>query len=49
MKLIEVNTMLRKKYNYTIIFMKYGNFYRCFFNAALVINYNFGYKITNNI
>ena len=48
MKLIDINKVLRDEYKNTIIFMKYGNFYRCFYNDALVMNYIFDYKLNDN-
>lgn len=45
MKLVEVNNELRNNYKNTVIIMKYGNFYRCFYNNALIMNYIFNYKI----
>jgi len=44
MKLIDINRKLSDDYKDTIIFMKYGNFYRCFYNNALVMNYIFDYN-----
>ena len=29
-----------------IVFVKYGNFYRCFNNDAVIINYLFNYKLS---
>jgi len=48
MKLIDINKKLSDDYKDTIIFMKFGNFYRCFYNNALVINYIFDYKLNDN-
>lgn len=48
MKLVDVNNRLRDKYRNTIIFMKYGNFYRCFYNNAIVVGYIFNYKLHDN-
>lgn len=48
MKLVDVNNRLRDKYRNTIIFMKYGNFYRCFYNNAIVVWYIFNYELHNN-
>lgn len=48
MKLVDVNNRLRDKYRNTIILMKYGNFYRCFYNNTIVVGYIFDYKLHDN-
>ena len=30
-----------------VVMVKYGNFYRCFYDDALIMSYLFNYKITN--
>ena len=32
-----------------IVFVKYGNFYRCFNNDAVIINYLFNYKLSETL
>ncbi len=48
MRLIEINKKLRSEYKNTVILMKYGNFYRCFYNNAIVVGYLFNYRLHNN-
>ena len=48
MKLVDINNRLRDEYRNTVILMKYGNFYRCFYNNAIVVGYLFDYKLHNN-
>ena len=48
MRLIDINDRLRNEYKNTIIFLKYGNFYRCFYNNAIVVGYIFNYKLHDN-
>lgn len=48
MKLVDVNNRLRDKYRNTVILMKFGNFYRCFYNNAIVVGYIFNYKLQDN-
>lgn len=48
MRLIDINNKLRAEYRNTVILMKYGNFYRCFYNNAIVVGYIFNYKLHDN-
>lgn len=48
MRLIDINNKLRNEYRNTVILMKYGNFYRCFYNNAIVVGYIFNYKLHDN-
>lgn len=45
MKLKDINRRLKSEYKNTVVFMKYGNFYRCFYNDAIVVGYIFNYKL----
>jgi len=48
MKLIDINKELRNNYKDTVVIMKYENFYKCFYNDSLVMNYIFNYKQNEN-
>ena len=48
MRLIDINNRLRDKYRNTVILTKYGIFYRCFYNNAIVVGYIFNYKLHDN-
>ena len=48
MKLTEYGKMIKRNNKDKIVLVKYGNFYRCIDNDALIMFYLFNYKITDN-
>ena len=48
MKLTEYGKMIKRNNKDKIVLVKYGNFYRCIDNDALIMFYLFNYKIKIN-